>query len=324
LQTSNLGLGAAKGTIPNILQSKYRIMKMISCSRRDFLRHSCSLGALAFAAGPLGESILFGAEKSGSKMKLGLVTYLWGQDWDLPTLLANCEKAKITGVELRTEHKHGVEPSLGDAARKEVRKRFADSPVTFIGPGTNECFDSTDPAILSRSIEKSKEFIKLSHDCGGSGVKVKPNDFHPGVPHEKTLEQIGQSLNTLGRFAADYGQTIRLEVHGTCAELPNIKRIMDVVTEKNVGACWNCNDEDLKGQGLEYNFNLVKDRLADIAHVRELNVGKYPYQELMNLLVKLDYPGWILLECRTNPKDRVEAMIEQREIWEKMVAKAKA
>ena len=295
---------------------------MQSTSRRDFIKKTFGFGALALAAGPLSNSLLFGAEKPGLKMKIGLVTYLWGQDWDLPTLLTNCEKAKILGLELRTEHKHGVEPGINESARKEVRKRFADSPVTFIGPGTNECFDSPDPAKLARFIENTKVFIKLSHDCGGSGVKVKPNDFHPGVPHEKTLEQIGKSLNTLGRFAADYGQVIRLEVHGSCAELPNIKQIMDVATEKNVGACWNCNDEDLRGQGLEFNFNLVKDRLSDIAHVRELNIGKYPYQELMNLFVKIDYPGWILLECRTKPKDRIAAMIEQREIWQKMIAKA--
>ena len=37
-----------------------------------------------------------------SEMKLGLVTYLWGRDWDLPTLIANCEKTGFLGVELRT------------------------------------------------------------------------------------------------------------------------------------------------------------------------------------------------------------------------------
>jgi sugar phosphate isomerase/epimerase len=295
---------------------------MHNSSRREFFKQSLGLGALALVAGPLCDSLLFGAEKPGSRMKIGLVTYLWGQDWDLPTLLANCEKAKVLGVELRTEHKHGVEPKLNDAERKEVRKRFADSPVTFVGPGTNECFDSPDPAKLAQSIEKAKSFVKLSHDCGGSGVKVKPNNFHADVPREKTIEQIGASLNALGSFAADYGQSIRLEVHGSCAELPNIKRIMDIVTEKNVGVCWNCNDEDLHGDGLEYNFNLVKNRFGDTVHVRELNIGNYPYQELMNLFVKIDYPGWILLECRTNPKDRVAAMIEQREVWQKMIAKA--
>ncbi len=294
-------------------------------SRREFLKHSLEFGALALAAGPLSYSLSLAADKPGSKMKIGLVTFRWGQDWDLPTLLANCEKTKILGVELRTENKHGVEPNLNDAERKEVRKRFADSPVVFVGMGTNQCFDSPDPTKLAQSMERAKSFVKLSHDCGGSGVKVKPNDFHPDVPHEKTIEQIGTSLNELGKFAADYGQSIRLEVHGSCSELPTIKKIMDFVTEKNVGVCWNCNDEiDLRGGGLEYNFNLVKDRLGDTVHVRELNIGNYPYQELMNLFVKIDYPGWILLECRTNPEDRVAAMIEQREIWQKMIVNAQA
>jgi len=38
----------------------------------------------------------------------------------------------------------------------------------------------------------------------------------------------------------------------------------------------------------------------------------------------MDYAGWVLLECRTRPKDRIAALIEQREMFEKMVAKAQA
>jgi hypothetical protein len=44
----------------------------------------------------------------------------------------------------------------------------------------------------------------------------------------------------------------------------------------------------------------------------------------MSLFVKVDYHGWILLECRTNPEDRVAALIEQRKVWEEMIGKAQA
>jgi hypothetical protein len=97
---------------------------------------------------------------------------------------------------------------------------------------------------------------------------------------------------------------------------------MDYVENKGTTVCWNCNEQDLIGQGLEYNFNLVKDKFGYICHVRELNVGSYPYQQLMDLFVKMDYKGWILLECRTNPADKVAAMVEQREVWARMVANA--
>jgi sugar phosphate isomerase/epimerase len=294
---------------------------MTAWTRREFLKTSTAAVA-ALSAGPLAAPFAFGADKPGSKMRMGLVTYLWGQDWDLPTLIANCERTGYLGVETRTEHAHGVEPSLSADQRKEVKKRFADSPVELIGPGTNQQYDDPEPEKLKASIEGTKAFIVLSHDCGGSGVKVKPNSFHKEVPREVTIEQIGRSLNVVGAFAADYGQEIRLEVHGTCAELPVIKQIMDYVDHKNVGVCWNCNAQDLHGEGLEYNFNLVKDRFGTTVHVRELNESGYPYQELMNLYVAMDYAGWILLEGRGKPEDRIAAMIEQREWFERMVAKA--
>lgn len=294
---------------------------MTTWNRRGFLKTSTAAAA-ALSVGPLAAASAFGADKPGSRMRMGLVTYLWGQDWDLPTLIANCEKAGYLGVETRTEHAHKVEPSLSAAERKEVKKRLADSPVKFVGPGTNQQYDDPEPEKLKASIEGTKAFIVLSHDCGGSGVKVKPNSFHKEVPREVTIEQIGKSLNVVGAFAADYGQEIRLEVHGTCAELPVIKQIMDFVDQKNVGVCWNCNNEDLKGEGLVHNFNLVKDRFGSTAHVRELDAGDYPYQDLMDLFVGIDYAGWILLEARTKPADRVAAMVQQRECFEKLVAKA--
>jgi len=290
-------------------------------TRRDFLKHSICLGAVA-AATPLERLLAFAPGLPGGKMRLGLVTYLWGQDWDLNTLIANCAKTKILGVELRTQHAHKVESNLSASQRREVKKKFEDSPVTLVGCGTNFAFHHTDPARLKADIEGAKAYLQLSHDCGGSGVKVKPNDLPKGVSQQKTTEQIGKSLNELGRFAANLGQQVRLEVHGGCSRLPVIKEIMDVATHPNVGVCWNSNSQDLEGEGLVHNFNLVKDRFADIVHVRELNVGSYPYQELMNLFVGMDYSGWILLEARTKPKDRVAALIEQREVFQQMVANA--
>jgi sugar phosphate isomerase/epimerase len=297
---------------------------MSPSSRRDFLKHSIAAGAAALAAGPLAGPLARGADRPGSKMRLGLVTYLWGKDWDLPTLIANCERSRVLGVELRTTHAHGVEPSLNVGERIEVKKRFEDSPVEFVGPGSNERFDHPDPEGLKAAIEATKAFVKLSHDCGGSGVKVKPNSFHKNVPREKTIEQIGKSLNVVAAFGADYGQEIRLEVHGQCSPLPIMRQIMEFADHPNVGVCWNSNDQDLEGEGLAHNFRLVKDRFGATAHVRELNLGDYPYQQLVSLFVKMGYAGWILLECRTSPEDRVAALIEQRKVFAEMIAKARA
>ncbi len=256
-----------------------------------------------------------------SRMFMGLVTYLWGKDMNLEELITNCEKAEFWGVEVRTQHKHGVEPSLNAKQRKEIRKRFRDSKVELVGYGSNCEYHSDDPAKLKANIEQTKEFIQLMHDCGGTGVKVKPNGFPKGGDKKKTIEQIGKALNEVAEYGEGFGQKIRVEVHGKgTSDLPVIRDIFEVADHPNVYVCWNCNNQDLEGDGLEVNFNMVKDRFGDTVHIREMNVGNYPYPNLMKLFTKMDYSGWILLEARTNPADKVKAMIEQREIFEKLTS----
>src|SRR5690349_20106321 len=145
---------------------------MVSLSRRQLLASSAAVGA-AYGLGSLLSQRAMGAEDYPA-IAYGLVTYMWGAEWDLPTLLANCKKANVLGVELRTTHAHKVEPDLNDKQRAEVAKRFADSGVTCVGIGSDERLCNPDPAKHKAAIEKSKAFVRLSHDIGGSGVKVKP------------------------------------------------------------------------------------------------------------------------------------------------------
>lgn len=257
-------------------------------------------------------------------IKFGLVTYQWAKEMDLGTLLAACEKSGLLGVELRTAHAHGVEPALARSRRSEVRQRFADSPVELVGYGSNCEFHSADPALVRKNIEAAKEYVLLMQDCGGRGVKVKPNGFPPGVPHEETIAQIGRALNEVAAFGADHGQKIRLEVHGreTC-ELPAIRAICQIASHRNLCLCWNCNGEDLHGVGLEANFALVQSRIGDTTHVRELDDPDYPYARLFRLFAGIGYGGWFLLEAERTVPDKVQAMAAQRQMFQDLVQLAK-
>jgi sugar phosphate isomerase/epimerase len=273
--------------------------------RRDFLQQSLVAGAALSLGGAVGApSFAFAKDEPEQRMRFGLVTYQWGRDWDLPTLLANCEQTGVLGVELRTTHAHGVEPALTAAQRVEVKQRFADSPVTNVGIGSNERYDNPDPAVVKTAIDATKAFIVLSHDIGTTGVKVKPDKFYENVPHEQTIAQIGASLNELGKFADGYGQQVRLEVHGECRHLPDIKAIMDIADHPSVAICWNSNPADLEGAGLETNFRLVRERFGDTLHVRELDDKEYPFARLVELLLETEYTGWMLLEASSEPADR--------------------
>jgi len=259
-----------------------------------------------------------------SKMRFGLMTYQWGIDWDVPTLIANCTTAKAYAVELRTSahYAHGVELTMGEAERREVKKRFADSPVQVIGLASAERFDSPDPEKLNQAIEIVKGHCKLSQDVGGKGVRVVPNDYNPEIPKEKTIEQISRALNTVGKFAADYGQRIRLENHGSAGDLVSLRKIMEGVDQPNVRIKLNGEPKD----GLEFaqRFAMVKPYLDDTLHFHELDRGDFPYQLQSDLLIDAGWNGWWLLEASSKPPDRVQAMIQEHEMWDKIVAKSLA
>jgi len=287
-------------------------------SRRSFIEKSFAAG-LGLAALPFSQDAFGSISASG--MKFGLVTYQWGKDWDLPVLLKNCEAAGILGVELRTAHAHKVEVNLSALERAEVKKQFADSPVTCVGYGSNFEYHSPNREELRKNIEQTNAYIKLCHDIGATGIKVKPNTLPKDVAEEVTIAQIAASLNEVGKYGQDYGQLIRVEVHGNLTQnLPNMKRIFDQVTAPNVKICWNSNDEDLLPPGLMGNFNMVKEWFGDTVHVRELNLGEYPYGELFTLFQKINYEGWILLEARTEPSDIVLALKQQLDYFNQLMA----
>jgi sugar phosphate isomerase/epimerase len=238
-------------------------------------------------------------------MKLGLVTYNLAKDWEIPTIIEMCEKTGFMGVELRTQHAHGVESTLSQQERKEVKARFADSSVEIVGLGTAFEFHSLDPDEVNRNIEGTKEYIKLAHDVGAAGVKVRPNGLQAkaGVPEEQTLRQIGEALRECGQFAADYGIEIRLEMHGKLtSEAANIKQIMDFAGHDHVYVCWNSNSVDVKDGSIAADFFLVRDKIR-LVHMNELSqtaYGQYPYRELFRLLDQSGYNGYCCAEIQAS------------------------
>lgn len=250
-------------------------------------------------------------------MRLGLVTYNLARDWDVPTLIERCRKTGFEGVELRTTHAHGVETTLSEAERRRVREQFADSGVRLVSLGSAFEYHSADPAEVRRHVEGTKETARLAHDVGAVGVKVRPNGFPEGVPREKTIEQIGRSLNECAEVAEGYGVQIWLEVHGreTC-QLDVIQKIMEVADHPNARVCWNSNMEDVKAGSVRETFALVRDRIGSV-HTNELYREEYPWRELFSLLRETRYSGFCFAEIAES-SDPERLMRYYRALWKEL------
>ena len=159
-------------------------------------------------------------------MQLGAVTYNVLKDMDLETIIQILEKpvtkawnsARHTSTEWR--------PSLSEEERQKVKARFERSKVRLYSFGTTCEFESPDPAERARQIDTAKKFVQLAHDTAAIAIKVRPNGFARGVPHETTIENIAAGLREVGQFGYVHGVEVWLEVHGSETQNPPVAAAM--------------------------------------------------------------------------------------------------
>jgi len=145
-------------------------------SRRSFLQTSALSDSAALLPGmamatETGQKTVQ-TELNKNPLKIGLMTYTLGKDWDIETIIKNCTETQWKSVELRTTHKHGVELTLSPSQRADVKKRFKDSPLETISLASAFQYHSPDKDELKKNIDGTKEFVKLAHDVGATGMGI--------------------------------------------------------------------------------------------------------------------------------------------------------
>jgi sugar phosphate isomerase/epimerase len=285
--------------------------------RREFLQKTIG------AAGVISHGALVPTElrlsdqpllSNPAKARLGLVTYNLAKDWDIPTIIKNCTETGFEAVELRTTHRHGVEPTLTAGQRAAVRQQFAGSPVRLLSLGSVAEFHSPDQSVVRQNIEDCKRFLQLAHDIGALGVKVRPNGIPKDVPEERTLARIGEALRECGETARNLGVEVWVEVHGReSSHPPRMRRMMENANHPQVGICWNSNQEDLTAGSVKPGFALLKPWLRNV-HINEIWKPEYPWRDLFSLLRAVGYDRYMLAEI-PETSDPLRLMRYYRALW---------
>lgn len=288
-------------------------------SRRNFVRTTALSSTAAIMAGCVAKpdenenTDKFTLNKN--PLKLGVMSYTLAEHWDIDTIIKNLTETGYQSVELRTTHGHGIEVTLSAAERAEVKKKFADSALEEISYASAFQYHFADQNEVHKNIEGTKECVLLAEDIGAKSIRVFPNALVDGVPEEQTLEQIGKALAEVGKFGYDHGVKIKVCVHGNkTARVPIIKKIIDYSESQHVYVNWNCNISDMEGEGLEYNFNSIKDRVISL-HLHELWTEDYPYRQLFKLLAASGFTGYCNAEIAGNKEDPIRLMRYYRALF---------
>jgi sugar phosphate isomerase/epimerase len=268
-------------------------------TRRHFLHASiatstaaaASTSAASMAASQPGAQAA--APATGQPLRLGLMTYNLGRDWDRDTIIKNLTEARWEHAELRTTHAHGVEVSLSTREREQVKQKFADAGIR-LSLASAFAYHWPDPEQLRSHIEGTKQYTRLAHDIGAIGIRVFPNAIlvDQGIPEQQTLRQIGRALAEVGQFASEYGVEIRVSNHGRGTNrVSRIRKILDFADSPHVYVNWNCDATDIEEPGFQANFDMVKDRIRNL-HLHDLYREQYPYRQLFALLRQAGYEGY--------------------------------
>ena len=261
------------------------------------------------------------ARAKAPRFRLGLVTYNIAADWTLDTLLKNCKAVGISPVELRTTHKHGVEPTLSKEERKEVKSKFADAgieiwglwhdvrvPVAQRGRGPEE----------RRAVQAVRGVGRRPRRQGGEGAArtACPTPRPWRRPWSRSARLI-----PCGKAAADAGVEIWVEVHGPgTSHPPHVKTMMETCGHPKVGITWNSNPTDVKDGSVAEYFKLLQPWLRS-CHINEIYKdasGVYPYRELFRLMRESGYDRVTLMEVgrkAPDPETGAEILRDDKAPW---------
>ena len=249
-------------------------MKHNDLSRRDFAM-SITTGTAALAAQPL-----FGSQKSGSKIKLGLysITYLgvWYRG-DALTLEQVIERAKqfgYDGVEIDGKRPHGNPLDMSKSRCKELRKYASDQGIEIYAVAANNDFSSPMPEFREAQLVYTRELIRMTSDLNAKllrvflawpGVTLRPEGgarydlaksvwevTHKDIPPEQTWAWCRDTLREAARFAADAGVTLALQNHApVIRSYKDVLKMVREIESPNLKVCFDTRlEHGIKGEAL--------------------------------------------------------------------------
>ncbi|MEA3402445.1 MAG: sugar phosphate isomerase/epimerase family protein [Armatimonadota bacterium] len=235
-------------------------------------------------------------------MKLSLLTYNLGRDFELDELIRICEAYDYEGIEFRSGvGPHGVELEASEAERAEIREKMAASRLEIAGIGTSCRFESLDDGERQEQIDEAKAFIDLAADIGCPRIRVFGNSFPEGADRDVVVGNVGEALREIAEHAEPTGVDVNLELHGDFSYWKYTLEAVEIADHVRVGVVYNCNTSELAYGSIGQFLNPIAPYLRHV-HMHELE-NVYPYRLLFRWLKDVGYTGFCSVESDTPSPD---------------------
>lgn len=229
-------------------------------------------------------------------MKLALLTYNIGRDWELEKIIEVCNKWGYAGVEFRCEagHKHGVELETSKEERKIIKEKLEDAYLEAAGIGTSCRFEFSDENLRRQNIDSGKRFVELAADVEAPRIRVFGNQFEKNADKDETIKWVSEALRELNEFSKPYNVDVLIEMHGHFNFWKYAIKAVKQSGIKDLGLVYNCSPKDKVGESINSTYSRVRHLIKHV-HMHSF-LKPYPYKELMQLLKDDGYEGYLSAE----------------------------
>jgi sugar phosphate isomerase/epimerase len=244
------------------------------------------------------------------------------------------------GIELRLIDGELIDPSMPASARTTVRQTVAAVGLPIVAVDSSIRLTDTDPGPeLSRFLTLASEWeCPLVRVFGGT-----LND-DPQVRREQ-LAGAARVLEASLPLAERAGVAIGLETHDAFSSAAVVAEVLAMVDSPWVGAVWDSHHPHRMGESPSEVYDLIGQRvlLAQVKDARRaperadgwqlalLGQGEVPVREMLDLLDRGGYQGWISVEWEKrwhpeieDPELALPQHIELLRAWQREVRGAEA
>lgn len=232
--------------------------------------------------------------------------------WPWTKVLDQAKALGYAAIEIR-----GIEGEMDLSKRPEfsavrigdTRRQVADHGLVVSDLGASAQLHEPPGPAREKQLDEARRFIDLAHDIGARWVRVFPNGYVKGEPHDATLNRIGETLAQLGWFSKGSGVGVLMESHGELTDSASLVKVMRVAeSAPDTGLVWDTHHTVVTGGeapsdtwkqiGKWVHHTHIKDSVAqgDDRHYVLLGQGTVGVHEIVRVLAAGGYDGIYSLE----------------------------
>lgn len=243
-------------------------------------------------------------------MKWVLNTYQTCQDWDVPRIIEVCLATGHEGIEFLMDFKqtHGIEADATPAHVEAVARQVRDAGLLIASVTSCVNFHSPAKDELQAALDQGRRVIDHAQRMGCDHVRVLGDRVPKGTEErQRTVDQIGDAVGELARYAAEADITVSLEVHGHFTDPTLALQVVERAGQPNAGLVFNSQWRVGAEEGwslpegapsIRPIYDLIGRYFTSVhTHKMENPVESRYYLELFKLLKRDGFTGFISNEC---------------------------